>query len=64
MNQYEFKKLRLTGQLLGGILLVLSVVLMISQGNGLYLLGGYLIFWVINYGIIHGYIGPRYVRDE
>lgn len=64
MNQAEFKKLRLTGQLLGGAFLLLSVVLMFTQGNGLYLLGGYAVFWLLNYAIIHGYIGPRYVRDE
>ena len=64
MNQSEFRKLRLTGQLLGGTILLLSAVFMFTQGYGLYLLGGYAIFWLVNYGIIHGYIGPRYVRDE
>lgn len=64
MNQSEFKKLRLKGQFVGGAFLVLSIVLMFTQSNGFYLLGGYAIFWLVNYGIIHGYIGPRYVHDE
>jgi len=64
VNQTEFKKLRVAGQLVGGALLLLSIVLMFNQSNGLYLLGGYAIFWVINYGIIHGYIGPRYLIDD
>ena len=64
MNQSEFRKLRISGQLLGATILLMSVVLMFVQGNGLYLLGGYAIFWLVNYGIIHGYIGARYVRDD
>jgi len=64
MNQSEFRKLRIAGQLFGGIILTISIVLMISQKDGLYLLAGYLIFWLINYPLIHGYIGRCYVHDE
>ena len=64
MNQEQFRKLRINGQIIGALILLISITLMIMRGNGLYFLAGYLIFWIINYGVIHGYIGSRYVRDD
>ena len=63
-TQSELRKLRIAGQQFGEISLTISIVLVISQKNGLYLLTGYLIFWLINYSITHGYIGRRYVNGE
>ncbi len=63
-TQSELRKLRIAGQQFGEISLTISIVLVISQKNGLYLLTGYLIFWLINYSITHGYIGRRYVIGE
>ena len=43
-TQSELRKLRIAGQQFGEISLTISIVLVISQKNGLYLLTGYLIF--------------------
>lgn len=64
MNQQEFKKLRVTGQAVGAVIILLGIVLMVVRENGLYLLGSYAVFWILNYAIIHGHIGPRVVYDE
>jgi hypothetical protein len=64
MKQAQFRKLRINGQIIGSLILLISISLMIMRSNGLYLLFGYLLYWIINYGVIHGYIGTRYVRDD
>ena len=64
MTQSQFKKLRMTGQFGGGLVLAISIVLMFTQQSGLYFLGGFAVFWIINYPVIHVFIGNRFVTGQ
>ena len=64
MNQSQFKKLRMTGQLGGGLIFAICIVLMFTQQSGLFFLAGFVIFWAINYPLIHVFIGSRFVNGQ
>jgi hypothetical protein len=54
----------MAGQMGGGLIFAIGIVLMFTQKNGLYFLGAFAIFWAINYPLIHVFIGNRVANCE
>lgn len=64
MSQDEFARLRIRGQFGGGLIVLLGVIMMFVQQQALYFAGAFTLFWLLNYGLIHYYIGNKYVEDQ
>ena len=61
MTQEQFKTLKVIGHYVGMLLLVACISLVFIKDNGLFILVGIVAYWVINYGIIRGFIENKYV---
>ncbi|MCG8416170.1 MAG: hypothetical protein MI746_18280 [Pseudomonadales bacterium] len=64
MSQEEFYKLRVKGQLGGGLVLLVGIVMMFMEREAAYFIGSFVIFWLLNYLFIHHYIGRHFIEDQ
>lgn len=63
MTAAQFAKIRVAGQIAGGAVIALSVILMFIQQQALYFIVAYSVFWVLNYLVIHHFIGTNVGED-
>ena len=58
-----FEKIKLLGDVVGKILILLGVAFTLCEGSAWYFLFGFMVYWIINYGLIRGYIEAKYFKD-
>lgn len=63
MSEEHYIKLRRNGQFGGGLIVLLGIIAMFWQQNAGYFLASYFAFWVLNYVVIHHYVG-KYLLSE
>lgn len=63
MSEEQFYKLRVGGQLGGGLIMLIGVVMMFVEREAMYFIGSFIIFWLLNYLLIHHFIGRHFVED-
>ncbi len=63
MTAEQFYKIRVAGQIVGGFVIALGVILMFIQQQALYFIVSYSAFWILNYVVIHHIIGSSLAED-
>ena len=63
MSEQDYYQLRRHGQFGGGLIVLLGILTMFWQQNAVFFIASYFVFWLLNYVVIHHYIG-NYVLAE
>ena len=64
MTENDFNKLKRFGHWVGIIALILGFIFSIRFDQSLYVIGGFLGYWLVNYAVIRGFLVTQYLRNN
>ena len=64
MSQQAYQELQRCGRFGGAFIVLAGIILMFVQHSAWFFIGAYTLFWLINYVVIHHYIGSYLVAEQ
>ncbi len=64
MSLQAFQRLRFRGQVGGGLILLIGAAAMLIWQSAFYFIAAYVLFWLLNYVVIHHFVGTYLLKEQ